>query len=370
MIAGLSKHAFVRSPRLVMRFQLPLLFSHFICIITALKGPEQAPSFNPDGKGPVDRTRHVFRDYEQRVGTTYNKYIPASSAKQVRIMQWNTHMLLDLAEKTSKVDDFIEDIKTVDPDILVMEEIPLKTEERMEQFEQRLMSLGYLHQAVRYSREEGAQLGIMIASRYPIPSVQYFELGFKRILIDASIKLGDFDYIHVLGTHLEVTDAVTRRDQAAFIADYLFKSGNFRGNFVLVGDFNGPYTGIEIEPLKDANHKEAFRSLGWAHPEYTCWSGAEIDFMFVGEETEKKLLGAYVFHSPTSDHLPLLLDLRRDAEKNSVDSELPQYDTSTDVKWLLMVVAILVIVYALAIKFIPRSAWNNAYRTLRNFESM
>lgn len=316
----------------------------------------------------MDRSRQVFKDYEQQVGATYNAYIPATSPGQLRIVQWNTHMLLDLAEKVSRADEFITDIKRIDADILVMEEIPLQSEERFERFEQELMKLGYQHQAVRYSREEGAQLGVMVASRYPIPSVIHYELGFKRILIDVSVKLGDFDHIHVLGTHLEVTDAQIRHDQSAFIAEYLLKSGNFRGNFVLAGDFNGQWSGMELDPLKAAGHKEAFRGLGWPHPEYTCWSGAEIDFMFVGEETRRRLAGAYVYHSATSDHLPLIMDMR--LEGTAAPSEQPAYDTSTDLKWLLVVVTILVVVYGLAIKFLPRGAWNNAYRTLRNFESM
>lgn len=336
-------------------------------VVSQKAGPPQAPSFNPEGARKSSRAE--FAEHERAVGVKYNEYIPkAKSSTQIRIATWNAHMLLDLEEKYEQVQAVLRDLMKIEADVLLLQEVPKEREGSFSEFDAGLEKLGYLHREVRYSQEEGAMLGIMIASRYPISEVEHYELGFKRIFVDAKIFGPDGRSFHVLGTHLEVTQASIRRDQLAYIIEHLKQNGMYAGRFILSGDFNSQWKSTEMDPIRESakNAREAFGALGWDRPEYTCWSGAAIDFLFVGAELVERLAGAYVYHSSTSDHLPVLVDILREALKQDA---ITVESNSSDLQWLLVVVIILALVYGLAFKFLPRSAWNNAYRSMRNYDS-
>lgn len=338
------------------------------------EGPPQPPSFNPGGKGRVDRS--IYKDHELKMAAKYNKAIPPSSDNLVRFATWNTHMLLNLQEEYSSVPAFLDDLNSIQADILLLEEIPGKLSRNWGGrvlFEEGLEKLGYCHRRFVISEEPESELGILVASRFPIGKVNKYELGFKRILVDAEVSIAS-SIIHILGTHLEVRSAEARADQVSFIAKHLKESKFYEGNFLIAGDMNSIYSSDSLSSLW-GNHKEikeAFRGLTWPHPEYTCWSGAEIDFVGVGDSIFTLLAGAYVFHSATSDHLPIIIDLGFGPTSKSFKSKsfIVDEDKTNSLKLLAFVIFLVAVIYILAIKFLPRSAWNNAYRYMRDFEAM
>lgn len=338
-----------------------LLWITLISLLRAINvaGPPQAPGFDADGKSKADR-RARFREHESAVSTDFNQYIPAKAAENLRLATWNIHMLLDLLEEHSQVDEFIADVERLGADVLVMQEVPLPVAgDRLRRLEAGLNRLGYRWRVLRYSTDPAAQLGLMVASKHRIAGSSQTELGERRILLDVAVEAHG-SVIQVLGTHLEVSGAATRERQVTTILEHLRQKAY--SQYVLLGDFNSNWRDPELERLREApGMVEVFQSLEWQHPRYTCWYGNAVDFILAAKALETALAGAYVYHSPTSDHLPVLLDLHVGRQS---------WTTADELMLLLLVVLIVVGVYGLALWLLPRTAWRNAYRTLHDFETL
>ncbi len=325
-----------------------------IALSVYCKGPPQAPSFNQDERKRI--TRKVFLEYEAKHGEKYNKYLPERQmGDNLRVMTWNTHMLLNLAEEVSVVDENLNVIKTINADVLILQEIPNIDIDRHQLLKDGLTKIGHKHQIYRRSGSDDAILGIMIASRFPLQFMHKLELGNRRIALSVSLRTPSDEYV-VIGTHLEVSDKEIRRAQVDNIAHYIIS--NRLKNVMLAGDFNSQWTSSSINGLKFSQYMyEVFRNIDWDHPEYTCWSGAEIDYIWIDEGLIDHIDGAYVYHSSVSDHLPLIMDINHD-----------NVYLREEYKFVLFVVLLLIIICLLAYLCLPTSAWNNSYTALRSYD--
>lgn len=340
-----------------------LLLPIFIATSVYCGGPPQAPSLNPDGK-LIEKD--LFIKHEAKIRARYNAYIPQHQPKDdlMRIVTWNVHMLkaIDGSDSTNW-EEVMDDVQALNPDVLVMQEIPIDGGV-VREFEGMLRELGYDNQFKAFSKDSNAKLGVMVASRYPITASEMVELGHLRVLVDVQIILGtEAEHLRVLGTHLEVSSSEIRQSQTKQIRDYIQTKGY--KHFLLMGDFNAKWDSPEIQVLRKARgdlFKDTFDVLDWDLPNYTCWSGARIDYMFTGPQA-RRLNGTYVYHGCTSDHLPLIADLLIDDEHN--DGAMG----SRDMLYLaLFILFFMLLLYMVAAVFAPPSTWNRAYQYVEGYD--
>jgi endonuclease/exonuclease/phosphatase family metal-dependent hydrolase len=252
-------------------------------------------------------SRDVFESYEQSV-THINNEVPGVCDGSVRIATYNIHRHMGLHDSGSNIQAVRADLIKFTPTAIVFEEVVSDVEKPLrKQFDQMLESLGYKYRELFAS---GSSLGNMIASKIPLTFIARENLGSQRGVIAASLEVGSHK-IAVLGTHLEVSSSVIRQQQARQIVNFLKKYiiGKF-DRYILVGDMNSGWRSPEVQTF--ANSKtlwEAFSSVSAIPPKYTCWAGTAIDFVFVSPILSGELYGAYVYHTTSSDHLPVMIDV-------------------------------------------------------------
>src|SRR5690606_3354858 len=121
-----------------------------------------------------------------------------------------------------------------DPDVLILQEIPLESTDRHQQFVNGLKKLGYKNFVYRHSEEDSSMLGVMMASKLDLKFEEKLELGYRRIALVTKLNLG-IKTLTIIGTHLEVTEKSVRREQVEMILAYIDKN---HSKVLLAGDFN------------------------------------------------------------------------------------------------------------------------------------
>lgn len=268
-------------------------------------------------------------------------------------------MLLEIDENSSESNwmSVVKDIAEVSPDIVVMQEIPIDGD-IVRLFEEKLYEMGYDSQYKAYSKDPNAKLGIMVASWNPIIESNMLDLGNRRVLADVKIKTGLEDSLNILGTHLEVSSSEVRQKEARQLLEYIQKRGYQK--FILTGDFNAKWDSPEIQVLRKANDlfQDSFDAIEWDVPNYTCWSGSRIDYMFLGPQS-RHINGTYVYHGSTSDHLPLILDIW------TGDTGESRYMM---LHLALFILLFMLLLYAFAALYAPPSTWNRAYQFVEGYD--
>lgn len=245
-----------------------------------------------------------------------NQHIPASApAEGMRIVTWNLHYFRDGFDKKSTLNEILWDVKEMGADVYLFEEVHMDTSKPdRHAFDSGLTALGYRWQHVRGA--PGSILGQMIASRFPLSNLGYLELGYQRIMIEAELALENNGKLALFAGHWQNADNKAREMQARMTIDHIKRNGS--ASFIFGADFNAVYSSEAIQTLASSGLlKNSFDVLQWQHPNVTCWSGREIDFIWVSNEIEKHVVGTYLYYTLSSDHLPIIMDL--DLQPQSFD---------------------------------------------------
>ncbi len=167
------------------------------------------------------------------------------------------------------------------------------------------------------------------------------ELGFVRM--DLSVDGKD---LTVYSTHLEVDqmnslqhmEALRTKELEEIFADMKQLSHT---NVIIAGDFNSIrkrdyqyyvngmrawdvlkkrfesqfkkpfYKQTVLSLFEQHKFTSSFDLLGWQGPKVTNWFGAVLDFVFFSPDWPLPLKGAYVYYTDASDHLPVVVDVKR-----------------------------------------------------------
>lgn len=251
-------------------------------------------------KSGIRADRHAFENHDSKM-TELNESIPPVCQDAIRIATFNVHYLRDLHDEMSNVKELFDDIAQIDATVLVLQEVKQYGKER-KRFETGLKKFGYDHVAESFA-SPNSFLGNVVYSRQSFSKVNGVGLGHDRTLVEVVLA---GEGIHIFGTHLEVGSSDVRLEQTQKIIQQMEQSSD---KFQLItGDFNAHWNSREISNLK-ASYHEAFGSLGWPYPKYTCWAGTSIDFIFVNTRLKERVLGAYLYHTTSSDHLPIIVDI-------------------------------------------------------------
>ncbi|PJF18666.1 hypothetical protein PSACC_01522 [Paramicrosporidium saccamoebae] len=277
---------------------------------------KRTPQVQPASyRGTGAASRSKFETLVRAQATLANPAIPAVCDEAFRVVTYNIHYHRDLHDSAGNNDLVKGDLLKFNPSAVIFQEVEANSNARQE-FDKMLDSLGYRNRV--FAAAKSAWLGNMIASKYPLTSIGKVELSSVRVLVAASAVI-DGKKLAILGTHLEVGSSDSRQKEVQHILDYIKNTiSPTYDRYVLGGDMNAHWNSAEIKTLRNSGRlAEVFETLKADNPKYTCWAGTTIDFIFASPVLSKELYGAYVYQTISSDHLPVMVDLKGSPEKNA-----------------------------------------------------
>lgn len=278
----------------------------------------------------------------------HNAFIPEKTAAIARIATYNVHFWTDPFKKTN-YEEIIKTIKTINADILLLQEVELFENKKIEE---ELRTMGYVYQPFMPMDQIGKnRFGNMILSKYPLmrPPFQHIyesskDKEEKRNFINVIIQLPDTNTLSIYGTHLNVRDetGAIRLQEAAELMEFVKKDTT--KNILLAGDWNavrpkdyqykvadtsvwkihtteflqraGKQKGLNKIPTEALQYiekngfKDCFTKAGINGPYYTVWTGTIVDFIFCCKSWNLPIDGCYIYFSAASDHLPVIMDVK------------------------------------------------------------
>lgn len=281
--------------------KLTVLFSLFLLSVQAAQQQPQPPSYK--------HTQEIGRpnfEATEKTRLHLNSYIP-SDFDGIRFLTYNVHYHMDLHVVHDNVINVLKEIQELNPTVAVFQEVVADTSDTLRvAFEKGLGELGYKHRHFR--NVKGAWLGNMIVSKVPFTSTGGIDLSHVRSLTEVTIQLASGAPLTIYGTHLEVKPAKARLQETQRILAHI--QSQSPTNFILAADFNAHYNSQEMKVLtKSGLMVDSFKVLNWRHPNYTCWAGHSVDFALLSNAIHKDCTSSYVYHSISSDHLPIVVDL-------------------------------------------------------------
>lgn len=237
--------------------------------------------------------------------------------------------------------DWIGWVKTVDADVICLQEIKATREQVPEIV--LLEQLGYEH--YWYPAQKKGYSGTAIFTKI---TPQHVEYGFGQEEYDFEGRTirADFEDVSVMSVYFPsgTTGGVRQDFKYRFLADFQAYSEQLRKekpNLVISGDYNICHRAIDIHnPKSNANSSgflpeerewmdnfidsgfvDSFRELNPDPHNYTWWSyragararnlGWRIDYNMVSKPLEDRIIAAEIIPTAVhSDHCPVLLELR------------------------------------------------------------
>ena len=257
----------------------------------------------------------------------YNAEIPPPCEQAIRILTFNIQVHRDLWGERDNNESIKLDLLKLKPAVAVFQKVILdEAQPQRKSFDLMLQSLGFRHIVMTRKFDQEARIGNMIASVFPLARIVDLDLRYKRALVAVKVMLPpshrQLKDLIVMGTHLEMSSATTRLWQVARI-DYLLKR-HIRPNYsniILCGDLNAEARTSEIETLMATSClQDSFRATDALRPSCTFWDGRSVDYILVSKSLVARLYGSYVYHTLSSDHLPLIVDIASATQYQRLDS--------------------------------------------------
>jgi len=306
--------------------------------------------------------------------TDQNQKIPAHQKNNriLRIASYNVHFWTDPNATKNSIRPILDTIRAINADVLSLQEVnwvrnvsgtnslsSVVTNMSIGDLQAEFAQMGYLTNDAAFfqaAEHRGSPFGNLILSKYPAVTDgagrRAYSTGLvhgeTRGLARLTILLPNGMRLLIVSTHLEVENlpngtlaSAARKIQLAEIVTYL--NDPMRAsekNVVVAGDMN------QIRPLEMSylvnNQKasvlfalkqrdpvvwdvlytittpgfvDSFTKKGWQTPKFTTWNGSTIDYIFVKNSFEMKVVGAYTYFSAASDHVPLIMDVEMSADK-------------------------------------------------------
>jgi endonuclease/exonuclease/phosphatase family metal-dependent hydrolase len=171
-----------------------------------------------------------------------------------------------------------------------------------------------------------------IFSKHEFLLEKQIDLWGDRHAVQVQTHQGELE---IFGIHLDVYDesGATREKQIQQIIKLSEASETTKNCCIIAGDVNAvrrkDYSDEQWEKLQQhdklrnvvldsgatdlieaAGFVDCFEACGKTPPLCTTWSGRRIDFIFVKSE-KFQVTQAFVYHCASSDHIPVITDLRR-----------------------------------------------------------
>lgn len=338
--------------------QILLILAFLLGVATALDC--NAITRRPQTMPPTYRTAGVKADREAfeahlSAHMTSNDGIPPLCDGALRIMTYNIHFHTKVDARQENVQEVRDLLRRLEPTVVVFQEVIRDIyHQQRHRFDEMLNELGFKH---RFVGQKNAYLVNMIASKVPLWNYNERDLGGVRHAVAATVKLTDGRQIAIVGTHFEVSNAEARQGNARILIDMLQQDVfPLTMHSLLMGDFNAHWRSSEIQMLSEVM-QEVFSQKRWPYPNYTCWAGTTIDFIFARQLASPNIYGTYVYQSPASDHLPVFVDIQGVADMTPNPQDLPgmmasnatkgKKDPTPNTKLVVIGVTLIIVIFVL-----------------------
>lgn len=210
-------------------------------------------------------------------------------------------MLMNIYAGNGNTDQVLETIRTVDPDILLLEEVTPKWAKAL-----KVLNTTY---AYRISEPRADCFGIMLLTKYPLEREKVIEIGSAGVpSIRADVHLPG-GVISIIGTHpmppIGSDYARQRNTQLAALPAFIQEQNN---PVLLIGDLNTtPWSPFFTALLNESGLKNSMKGFGF-QPSWTgnAFLKIPLDHVLHAEEIiiHNRMIGADI----GSDHRPVILD--------------------------------------------------------------
>jgi len=289
-----------------------------------------------------------------------------TSVSRLRLLSFNVHFFrsgYSGVELGDSSDEIFAVVKLLNPDLVLLQEVPAS---RIAETEQRLQALGYAYHVAAGSGDAHVlpptgsfaheRLHVCIASRLPLGRkgpvlmdvdghAAFVEVELPRPVHGEQHRSAQFGgdaqpRLRVYCLHLSVRcDASKRQREVAAVLRHAADASTPAAMTLIAGDFNQPnepdypaeeWRAIAADlraaklPLSDGT-MEALRTGGFV-PSWeaatlprplvasTAWNGAVVDYCYCSkpgaEPPPVEVEATYAYATLASDHLPLVVDLR------------------------------------------------------------
>ena len=211
----------------------------------------------------------------------------------------------------ASLEELAEFIKKVDPDIVALQEVDVRTNRDRapkQNGKDFVTELGY-HTGMLSAYGKtipymGGYYGIGILSKYPLSSVERIYLPKteqgkeQRAVLVADVEYSEGEFFTFASTHLDYTTSEERQAQVKKLNEVLLKSVY---PVIVAGDFNARPESIEIvegmSPWKELSNMDA--TVPATKPKN------KIDYIFGYPQNAWKVIENASYMVPLSDHLPI-----------------------------------------------------------------
>ncbi len=252
----------------------------------------------------------------------------------MKIISWNVNGIRAITKK-----NFLEDIKTLDPDILCLQE----TKAQPDQVEEAIEKLEGYHQFYNSATKKGYSSTAILSKIKPIKVTN--DMGVEEHDDEGRIICAEFESFHLVTVYVPNAGAGLKRIDYRKQWDIDFK--NYLVDLektkpvIVCGDLNvahtsidlkndksnynktAGYTQIEIDGLQailDTGLIDSFRLLHPDEVKYSYWSyrfnarknnsGWRIDYFLVSDQLKDGIKSAEILNEYFgSDHCPVLLEI-------------------------------------------------------------
>lgn len=269
--------------------------------------------------------------------------VPTKPNNVIRLMSYNVHYwqgprdkkkyVINGSQKDHKYNgnEIIDVIASLNPDIVALQEvmnINILNDGwsyiNWDEIRNKLLSYGYIltseNGKLNFCGADSDYFGNMLIHKNTITlnnfkSIVFNEPGAKsinkfgkrRCMIKAEALINGQKY-SICCIHLDDTSSEGRNKFIDLVVDDLRTDPNIK---ILMGDFNSYRMNYPYQKLKSANMIDCYAHKQLNPPKYTTWTGTEIDFIMIDKNINpENILGCFVAHTPVSDHLPILMDLK------------------------------------------------------------
>lgn len=236
-----------------------------------------------------------------------NDQIPPLCVPSLRVLTFNIHYHLDIYDEEGNTASLKRDLGKLQPTVAIFQEVLHDEKDaRRRQFDGMLEELGFHYRMM--TPYVGGRVGNMVASRMPIRHVGHCYLGLCRALLAIKLEYRSYSLV-ILATHLEVSSSMVRQRQTRTILEFVRKLDLGKERLILGGDLNSERGSIEMNSLM-TYFADSFGRLRAPPPKMTFWDGRALDYLMINDKVH--LYGSYVYHTTTSDHIPVIIDVKLD----------------------------------------------------------
>ncbi|PJF20051.1 hypothetical protein PSACC_00134 [Paramicrosporidium saccamoebae] len=256
-------------------------------------------------------SRTTYHKRLQKYFPHVNPRIPRMGRDVVRVVTHNANYQRDLWKTGDNRKRIKADLEVLQASVVVLREVPKPAEAYLsktgdvESRNEIVKPTGPLWDVLK-ALEYGdfhfgscmkASFGTLIASRIPFKHVDFMKLDAIHGITFVSLLFGRH--------HVGLFDAKIANDIHDLIVRSYIKEKIklYKLDYYIVAAEMPGKVRLPIIPFRSA-----FDALGWPHPAFTSWRDMESDHIFVAKNAEVHLLGAYLYLSFASDHLPVLAD--------------------------------------------------------------